>query len=322
MPDTPPGSNLDVSLPLRLAPTRLIFVGGAPRSGTTLVQRLIGGHSTVYSGPEFDFMPRIADLRDDMQRAVRRGRISAIVDASTLDDALSGMVQNIFGAKAALGGHTVFSEKTPSNLLAFETLLKLFPDARFVFVIRDPRDIVASMKEVMRRCRAEGKLAPAFVRSAQASSSEIERYWSVGFRALENNPDRVLPVHYEDIVTDPGNTARSLCSFLGLAFEPGMIRIEEKAFEVTEDVESRIEWYRDDEVTRPIERPEKEKFRNALTPSELGIVAATIADRPMTRRYRFTDEPITVGSRWILTKAAMAHRIREALRGIGRRILA
>jgi hypothetical protein len=59
---------------------RHIFVGGAPRSGTTLVQRILGAHSLVYAGPEFDLVPEIIRLRNQFIQKIIAGRISAYMD--------------------------------------------------------------------------------------------------------------------------------------------------------------------------------------------------------------------------------------------------
>ncbi|MGB0109821.1 MAG: sulfotransferase, partial [Terriglobales bacterium] len=64
--------------------SRLIFVGGSPRSGTTLVQRVLDCHPEIYGGPEFDFVPPIVDLFQEMRRSIRSGRIDAILDEKAL----------------------------------------------------------------------------------------------------------------------------------------------------------------------------------------------------------------------------------------------
>jgi hypothetical protein len=51
---------------------RLVFVGGSPRSGTTLVQRVLNHHPKVYGGPEFDFIPSIAELYQKFLRGLEK----------------------------------------------------------------------------------------------------------------------------------------------------------------------------------------------------------------------------------------------------------
>lgn len=75
----------------------MLFIGGAPRSGTTLMQRIMGAHSQVYAGPEFDFIPtHINKLRAKMLGSIRSGRIKPIVDECDLDQALGLFITSIF----------------------------------------------------------------------------------------------------------------------------------------------------------------------------------------------------------------------------------
>ncbi|WP_430450403.1 sulfotransferase family protein [Rhodophyticola sp.] len=253
---------------------KLVFVGGSPRSGTTLVQRLLGAHSQVYAGPEFDYMPALAALRDKMVTSVENGCISAIADKNIVDDLFRVFVQTIFSAKAFSAGKSVFSEKTPSNLLHFRTLLDLFPDARFMMVVRHPYDIVASMKEVARKHRQMGKRPPAFCSDVQMSAREVDRYWHAGFEAALACPGRVHIVNYEDVVEAPGKAALDMCRFLELPEEPDMIRIDQADFEATQTGVSG--WYTQEQLQTPIRQQGADGVGQRLSPAERAVVANTI----------------------------------------------
>lgn len=73
----------------------LVFIGGCPRSGTTLVQRMFGAHPNVYAGPEFDLIPAIAGLRDRLVGGVQSGRVSPIGDAQTVDVAPRELIRTL-----------------------------------------------------------------------------------------------------------------------------------------------------------------------------------------------------------------------------------
>jgi Sulfotransferase family len=62
---------------------RIVFVGGSPRSGTTLIQQLLNYHPAVYGGPEFDFVPEIADLFRRMRQSIRSGRIDNFLNEAS-----------------------------------------------------------------------------------------------------------------------------------------------------------------------------------------------------------------------------------------------
>jgi len=294
---------------------KIVFVGGAPRSGTTLVHRVLGAHSKVYAGPEFDFVPKFAALRRRMAQSVRSGRISAIVDESGVDDALRGALVRIFNEKARRESATMFSEKTPANLLEFPTLLELFPGAYFVFVLRDPRAVAASMKEVGRRYRDAGKCPPGFCRSVMASAHAIDRFWSAGFAAMEAAPGRVLAVHYEDVVAQPEVEASRLTEFLGLEDEPEMIRIENQPLEIP--AVGLGEWYKQEQLQAGIYTDSVNKHFDNLSAAELAILGRVVSDHPQALRYRLKRQPRNTTATIMLfgyrMRKAVGKRCRPAL---------
>ncbi len=272
-----------------LSPTDpgLVFVGGAPRSGTTLLRRVLGAHPAVYAGPEFDLLPGLVKLRDIAQSKVRDGRISAITDAATVDAAFAGAVRTMLGAKARHEGVRLYAEKTPHNVSVFPQLVDMFPDAKLILALRDPRAVVASMKEVARRHRTKGETPPHFVRDVRTSALEVVRLLNTGFEALEAAPDRVLPIYYEDLVTDPEGSARRLCTFLDLPFASDMVRVEEAAFDnpkgaAADEVSF---WYTREEFDRPIATDRLDAWRERLTPGEAGLVARLLPRDPRLARY-------------------------------------
>src|SRR5204863_9372309 len=132
---------------------RLIFVGGPPRSGTTLVQKVLCAHPDVAGAGEFDFIPTIVGVRDKMRASVRSGRISEHTSEDAVDAAFGELVERLLLPLADRRGRQFLVEKTPHNVLVFSDLASLLPRARFVLVVRDPRDIVASMLDVGDRMR-------------------------------------------------------------------------------------------------------------------------------------------------------------------------
>lgn len=265
----------------------LVFIGGAPRSGTTLMRRVLGAHPEVYAGPEFDILPALVRLRDIPHGKVRDGRISAITDATTVDAAFAGVVHDLLGAKARRVGARLYAEKTPHNVSVFPQLLEMFPDAKLILALRDPRAVVASMKEVARRFREKGETPPPFIRDVRASASEVARLLSRGFQALETAPDRVLPVYYEDLVSDPEGAARRLCDFLGLPFAMEMICVEKASLDVPTGAaaDQRAAWYTNAEFARPIAADRLDIWRERLTPGEAGLVARLAPRDPHLARY-------------------------------------
>ena len=215
----------------------------------------------------------------------------------------------------------MFCEKTPANLLEFRALLEIFPEARFVFVLRDPRDVAASMKEVARRHREGGRPPPAYCRDALASAEEIARYWAEGRAALDAAPERVTAVHYEDVVAEPEAQARRLCAALGLDYDPAMPRIEEApSADLAGSLQSGF-YYTPDQVSKGIERPPPEKFRAILTPAEIGLVEGAIPADPLIERYALTTAPGSLaaseGARRLRASLERERRIKARIRALG-----
>ena len=100
-------------------------------------------------------------------------------------------------------------EKTPAHLVHTPRILRWFPDARVVLVVRDGRDAVMSMM------------------NASFTHDDLRRHcanWRrmaiVGERLVRRHPDHLLQVRFEDLVRDPGAVMRRVDRFLGLEFEP------------------------------------------------------------------------------------------------------
>src|SRR5437868_178748 len=96
---------------------RLIFVGGPPRSGTTLVQKVLCAHPDVAGAGEFGFLPSIVGLRNAMRASVRSGRISEHTSEDKVDEAIGGLVEELLLPLAERRLRRFLVEKTPHNVL-------------------------------------------------------------------------------------------------------------------------------------------------------------------------------------------------------------
>ena len=300
---------------------QLVFVGGAPRSGTTLVRRVFGAHPEIYAGPEFDLVPSLVRLRDLARAKVDQGRIAAITDAQTVDAAFGGALRAMLETKARREGVRLLVEKTPHNVEVFSQLLEMLPDAKLILALRDPRAVVASMKEVARRHRAADETPPAFIRDVRTSALEVARLHRRGFEALAAAPHRVHVVHYEDLVTSPEAEARRLCSFLDLPFAPEMIRVEETRLDRPMGEAARqTTWYTETEFARPVEATRLDAWRTTLTPGEAGLVARLAARHPQLERYGLDDAPQPLAVHLLRARFKAERGLRRVGRAVARRL--
>jgi protein-tyrosine sulfotransferase len=201
-----------------------VFVGGAPRSGTTLVQNILDSHPEVLGGPEFLHLPDIVLLRNRLQSSVDKGWIDLYCSSADVDHEVRMFVERLLRPLADRHGTRVLSEKTPENVLVFPELLALFPAARLVHLVRDPRAVVASLLGVARRARQAGRRPPSKARSLESAVAHTRRCLVAGFASSSRDGDRVLTVRYEDLVAAPVRETRRLCSFIGLDWREEMLQ--------------------------------------------------------------------------------------------------
>jgi len=221
-----------------------IFIVGANRSGTTLLRLILNAHSRVAIPDELIYFSsslagvpiekwREPALTEDAYRTfvqdfLRRAEPAMPgldLDAVTTD-ILSGPrdfrrpYALILDAWARRDDAARWGEKTPGNLFYADVILDMFPDARFIYMVRDPRAGVASMQKVS-----------FFPDDVVFNALSRRKHATRGRDILEQHvpSDRRITVCYEDLVTEPEATVRSVCRFLGEPFEPSMLHFHQEA---------------------------------------------------------------------------------------------
>jgi len=207
---------------------RLIFVGGCPRSGTTLVQNMLDSHPEIFGGPEFLHLQDVTDLRKKLRRSISVGWIDLFCSYEDLDGHLRALVQNILLPLADKHGGKFMSEKSPENILAFSELVELFPEAHFIHVVRDPRAIVSSMQDVCARAKHKNIDIPAFTATPSSRIAYTAKCFDSGFAAVKKSPDKILTVVYESLVKDPEKELKNICKFLSLEWNSQMMEPQKK----------------------------------------------------------------------------------------------
>ena len=276
---------------------RFVFVGGAPRSGTTLLQNMLDSHGQIVGGPEFLHLPEIARLRGSMEASIRKGWITDFCSLEEMERALAGMIAELLLPLADRSGARLVSEKTPSNVLVFEELLRLFPGARFIHVVRDPRAVVASMLEVGRKARQRGVRLQPFTRDVRAAVRHVKECYGAGCRAQELAPDRVLTVVYERLVATPAAETRRICRFLEIEWDEEMLRPGEHPHigfrPITEGSDNL--WYDPASYQRNPERASVDRWRTSMPPLQKAVAVMSFLDFEPVHRcgYRLTANSLS-----------------------------
>jgi protein O-GlcNAc transferase len=164
--------------------TKRIFVVGCGHTGTSLVSIMLGAHPQIYAIP----YETGAFLRDRSLAEARQ-----IIDAAT--------------AACDKPDAAYICEKTPAHVHCLDNILAVYPEARFIVTTRDPRDVIASIK------RRNGTLENGISR------------WQLGNTAAVDAAARPnsFSLRYEALIAEPEKTLASLCRWLGIAFDPGML---------------------------------------------------------------------------------------------------
>lgn len=201
----------------------LVFLVGAPRSGTTWLQRLLASHPRVQTGQEsrvFDaYLGRHLRTWDaEVERRTRPGLaarpgvgLGAYLRREDVVDSLRFTVAKMTAA-AGLQPGEVFLEKSPGHAQFLPEIRAVFPEARFIHIHRDPRDVIGS---ILIASRSWGRdWAPRTARAA------VDR-WTRSVQAVrrsqrELGSEGFFEVAYGDLRTGPVPVLRALASFLDL----------------------------------------------------------------------------------------------------------
>jgi len=236
---------------------RLIIVGGAPRSGTTLVQNILDSHSAITGGPEFDRLPDIMRLKELLYHSIEVGRIDLYCGKGDVDRGLGDLIEGLICPYGDSKGGRYISEKTPNNVLVFSDLMPVLPRAKFIFCLRDPRAIISSLLEVGKRARKKGLMTEGYTRSLFRSIQAVRRYIYMGYKAYQEDPERVLIIKFEDLVRNPELITRDICAFLSLPWEGGMVNPGAQSHDTTHVVGAGKEadgvWYTQENISANID---------------------------------------------------------------------
>ncbi|GAB4058788.1 sulfotransferase [Uliginosibacterium sediminicola] len=203
---------------------RLIIVGGAPRSGTSMFQSMMDSHRDVFGGPEFDHLTDIVHLRNRLHTGLQYGRIEQFVDAAQIDAAIAQLIDALLLPAADRRQCSYLSEKTPMNVLVFKDLMQILPGARFVHIVRDPRAVMISMLMVAQRLEQKAESKPDFLASPAHMAQYITDCVQAGVDACESHRDRAIIVRYEDLLTRTAHIMTQVLSFLGLPEDPAVLK--------------------------------------------------------------------------------------------------
>ena len=264
---------------MTLQSQRPFFVFGCPRSGTSLLTRMLDRHPAIAIPYEshlynrlYPIVRRAGGLGNPRTRArlvaeilrtdyikewVPPPSLSATLAAITRDD-FHGIVEGLMRAWTSGQGKSRWGEKTPQHTLHWRTILEGFPDLQVIHVIRDGRDVALSYRAAHFGPKHVYPLARRWIQ--YLSAAEAARA-VLGERAF-------LSVRYESLVEKPEVELKRICAFLGEEFTPGMLRYYSGGAAYPTDRRNV------DNLRRPVLADNTNKWRTQMSARELRIFEA------------------------------------------------
>jgi hypothetical protein len=220
-----------------------IFIVGCDRSGTTLLRLMLNQSPVLYITPETKFLTSLKQnqaIYGDFTQSYQRYFLirdlqtnqatsktftfpifgltiveteQAIATVAPTNFAIAA--QAIFQASVIKKNKQRWGDKTPHQVKHINSLAKSFPNAQFIHVIRDGRDVAISMRKA-------GWLKGNMLAIAQYWQQQVQAGISAG-RSLDNNKNRYYEMYYEQLVQQPEATLKDLCAWLHLEYTPQML---------------------------------------------------------------------------------------------------
>lgn len=198
-----------------------LIIGGAPRSGTTLLRRVLDRHPGICCGPESNILLPGAFHVAWVAKAYKlpEADVRAMLEASPSQ----GAFVDAFAAHyRETRGRPRWAEKTPLNIQSLDWILERFPQAQVIHVIRDGRDVVCSMRQHPDRRWQDG----AAVRELRPRPiAEYAQRWVRDVREgmrFRSDP-RYHELQYEAFVTDPEHVLAELLTSVGETWDPSIL---------------------------------------------------------------------------------------------------
>lgn len=201
-----------------------IFLFSLPRSGSTLLQRVLMSHSQVSSVAEpWILLPFCYATKRDGALSEYNNISSAFAVQDFVANlpnaesdyylALNEFVSKLY-QKHCRNGELYFLDKTPRYYLIISDIVKIYPDAKFIFLFRNPLDVMSSMVKTW----CDGGFGKMY--AYEADLNDGPRALSEGYALLA---DKSIAIQYEKFVKNPIFYTKEICAYLGLNIEDAMV---------------------------------------------------------------------------------------------------
>jgi hypothetical protein len=287
-----------------------IFIIGSPRSGTSLLRLLLTSHSEIVIPPECGFIVWLHQkysnwaARDAIDSSLRCQFLDELFACKKFDTwALNRMALDSLIIKQKPADYatlcaliytayshqhsrstTIWGDKNNFYIDFLPTLNEIYPEARFLHIVRDGRDVACSYREVM-----QNKSASPYAPKLKTDIESIAIEWSANVLKVADSLNRLsnprkMTVHYEDMVQKPESVLSSICSWLSLTYEPRMLAFHEINRRKQLEPALTMDWKQ--RTMEPISADTVGRYRTLLSAEEQDVFS--MAAGPALTKFDYT----------------------------------
>ena len=225
-----------------------VFIVGCARSGTTLLRRMVDAHPDIAITRETHWISKRFERQEGvtpdglvtpelLSRLLSYEKFTRMrIDRDELEELVAGeepvpyssFVTDVFDHYGKVQGKRLVGDKTPAYVRSIPTLHGLWPDARFVHIVRDGRDVAQSAINWSRAYKLSNRFSAWTEHPVTTAAFWWEWLVRLGREAGSPlGPDLYHEVRYEALISEPEGTCEALCSFLGLPYDDAMLHFHE-----------------------------------------------------------------------------------------------
>lgn len=250
-----------------------IFIVGMPRSGTTLLEKIISMSGDVFGAGELPTIPKISRLI----KKVAESDADYPLNIENLTSEIISEAEAYYDkATKLLRGEASFTvDKMPHNFLHVGLIFRLFPKAKVINLIRDPRDIAISNFQQNFKAKYGGL---GYSCCLDKIAHELNCYEKITDHWRTIFGERILEIRYEDLVKDTEKTAKQVINYIGVEWDDSILEFYKN--------ESAVRTASVTQVRQPIYQSSRQKWKRYA--DKIGNMIESL-DRRLIERYQDID---------------------------------